>query len=193
MDNFLWITIGLKMISKFLKIRQEPWVSLQTKKWLESYLNPEMTVFEFGSGGSTIFIGRKVKKVISVEYQRLWFVKVLINLLYYKIFNFKLHLVTPEVKSSNNKYYVSSDPIFKKLNFKNFALAIDEYPDKYFDLVFVDGRARNGCIKHAIRKIKKNGYLLLDDSHRELYNLGKELLKRYKSKKLGDASAWLIK
>jgi hypothetical protein len=53
----------------------------------------------------------------------------------------------------------------------SYAAFIDRFPDHSFDLVIIDGRARAACIQHAIPKVKKGGYLLVDDSER--YDLSK--------------------
>jgi hypothetical protein len=42
---------------------------------------------------------------------------------------------------------------------------IECHPDGHFDLVVVDGQARKACIAHAIKKIRRGGYLLLDNSN----------------------------
>ena len=37
------------------KIKPIPWVTHGAKKWLDSYLKKDMKVFEWGSGGSTLY------------------------------------------------------------------------------------------------------------------------------------------
>ena len=56
---------------------------------------------------------------------------------------------------------------------------IDRYDDNVFDLVMVDGRARNSCIWHARRKVKPGGYLVLDNAEREKYLSGIKLMERW--------------
>jgi hypothetical protein len=190
-DNYLSTIIG-SMINKILQIKDEPWVSEKAKNWLNLFLKPNMTVFEYGSGGSTLFLARRVKKVISVEYQLLWFLGVLFALLRRGIINFKLHLSKSEKGKNLKKKYMSSDKNIKTLSFKKFVTTIHQYPNHYFDLVFIDGRARNQCIDHAIPKIKKGGYILLDDSNRDSYQTGRNYLKKYKEINLDTATAWKI-
>jgi len=62
------------------------------------------------------------------------------------------------------------------MNFKNYVHSIDMYPDEMFDLVIIDGRARCGCIRSSMNKVKRGGYILLDNSHRTWYDNGKRLL-----------------
>jgi hypothetical protein len=49
-----------------------PWISLKAIRFLERFLTPEMTVLEYGSGGSTIFFARRCKHVISIEDDPVW-------------------------------------------------------------------------------------------------------------------------
>lgn len=191
MVNYL-LSISGEMINKILNIKEEPWISDKAKKWLVSFLKPNMVVFEYGSGGSTIFFARRVRKIISVEYQLSWFFGVWIALWGRGIFNFRLHLARPERGAKIKRDYMSSDPNINSFSFKKFVTTIDQYSDHYFDLVFVDGRARNQCVKHAIPKVKKGGYLMLDDSDREIYQVGKNYLLKYKQTKLDGATIWKI-
>lgn len=40
---------------------------------------------------------------------------------------------------------------------------------QYFDLVLIDGEARNSCIKNVLQKLKYRGYLIVDNFHRQSY------------------------
>jgi hypothetical protein len=44
-----------------------PWFSWAAIDFLKTYLQPNMTVFEYGSGGSTLFFSDRVEAVTSVE------------------------------------------------------------------------------------------------------------------------------
>src|SRR3954447_6175598 len=50
-----------------------PWFSYAAIDFLENFLQPHMTVCEYGSGGSTLFFSRRVKSVVSIEDNRTWF------------------------------------------------------------------------------------------------------------------------
>jgi len=136
---------------KMKKIYPFPWICPEAIKWLKSNLTPDMKVFEFGSGGSTLFFAKRVKELISIEHDPVYFIRI-------------------------RKF-------FSKLNFipelKEYSESISKYPDKYFDLVFVDGMVRNDCIKNAIPKVK--GYLILDNSEIEAWQEGVGMLKEYES------------
>jgi hypothetical protein len=73
----------------------------------------------------------------------------------------------PAVGLSNHKPedYLSDEG----QTYKKYATVIDQFPDEYFDVVLVDGRARPSCMFHSLRKVKKNGLLILDNADRPYY------------------------
>lgn len=152
-----------------------PWVTFEAREWLESFLTKDMKVFEWGSGGSTLFIAKRVKTLISIEDNPEWYKKIG-RLIKEKELNCQYILKEPR---PGNDYF-SSSPEYKGLSFKRYCQAINSYPDDFFDLVLVDGRARNFCVSHAIKKIRPEGFLFLDDSQRPRYAREIELLKDWK-------------
>jgi predicted O-methyltransferase YrrM len=55
------------------------------------------------------------------------------------------------------------------MDFALYVKQIDEFPDEYFDIILIDGRARPSCIKRSVSKVKPGGLLILDNSEREYY------------------------
>lgn len=160
---------------------KNPWITFEAKEWLESFLNHNMTVFEWGSGGSTIFIAKRVKKLISVEHYRDYYQLVAQSLKKNNISNCEYLLKEPEptARQSNfmdSKGYASGLPEYKNMSFENYVKSIESFPDENFDLVFIDGRARPSCIFHALSKVHPGGFLMLDNSEREEYQMAKDLL-----------------
>ena len=157
-------------------INKIPWLTFSSIAIIKKIITPDMTVFEYGSGGSTLFWSSHVKKVISVEHNKEWHFKIKEELLKEKIDNVEYFILEAEVdinysqKSSDNPGdYISNDKSFTGKNFETYVKKIDECPDNYFDIVLVDGRARPSCILHSLKKIKVNGYLILDNSERSYY------------------------
>jgi len=152
-----------------------PWITFGAKKYLDTLINIDTMVCEFGSGGSTLYLAKKVKKIISIEHDKAWADKIQQKLIRQQLKNCDLYTIE-----------VNKNQLLKNIdngdNYKEYVAKIDSFPDHYFDLVFIDGRARNECIKHALPKVKNNGYILLDNSERDEYNQGKELLKKYQVK-----------
>ena len=143
-----------------------PYMQTPIIQWLESYLTKDMRVFEWGAGGSTLFISKRVKSLVSIEYGKRWYVKILWHVIKNGLFNCRLKLVLPDTVPDEN---YRSQGKYGHLTFKNFASAIDNYPDDSFDLIVVDGRARAQCLQHAKNKVKRGGYILLDDADRAEY------------------------
>jgi hypothetical protein len=153
-----------------------PWLSFGAIEYLKKIIEPDMQVFEYGSGGSTLFWASRVKQVVSIEHDKAWFDKLQDYFIRNKIKNVKYELVAPEVDHrnvpahfNNPNDYVSADENFAGKSFELYAKKIDEYPDEYFDIIIVDGRARPSCILHAIKKVKQGGHLIVDNSERNYY------------------------
>ena len=65
--------------------------------------------------------------------------------------------------------YATQANEYLRCTFRNYVWQIDPFPDNYFDVVLIDGRARSSCIAHSSRKVKTNGILILDDAERRWY------------------------
>ncbi|HEY83015.1 MAG TPA: class I SAM-dependent methyltransferase [Dehalococcoidia bacterium] len=185
---------------------EAPWIPFKARKWLESYLKPDMTVFEYGSGGSTIFLAQRAKELISIEHDKEWYNLVSSALRKKGISNCKYFLHEPEkifgeTPSYGCQSYTSTR--MKGFSLMNYVKSIERYQDGSFDLVIVDGRARASCVFHALNKIRDGGYLMLDNSARQEYDEAKSLLADYKrtdfsgltpySTSLSQTSVWEIK
>jgi hypothetical protein len=142
-----------------------------------------MVVFEYGSGGSTLFFSGKAGKLISTEHDESWY-----NVVSKRIpSTAHIELVTPEPNPGARSYTTTSNssmnPAYAGQDFSNYVRTIDKYADGTFDLVLVDGRARASCIAHAIPKVRKGGYIMLDNSYRPEYaDVMNGLLSRYPRK-----------
>lgn len=155
---------------------EQPWVTYDVIGFLTSKLNNKSVVFEYGGGGSTLFFVKRVQEVVTVEHDKSWF-EILSQIIKDKNYSnwkgsFKLPQMGDLVDSpsiSKPEHYSSDDDLSIGYNFKDYASFIDSYPDNYFDIVLVDGRARPSCLKHSIDKIKKGGLLILDNSNRKYY------------------------
>jgi hypothetical protein len=126
-----------------------PWLNFSVISFLEKRLSKELTLFEFGSGYSTLFYARAVNKVTSIEYDENW----------YEIIRKKL---PDNAKLIRRKKDIDGD----------YCRSICDQSDELYDVVVVDGRDRVNCIKQSITKLSDRGVILLDDSQREKYSDG---------------------
>ncbi len=153
-----------------------PWITFSAIQMLDNFLDGDMRVYEYGSGGSTLYFAQRVKEVISVEHDRPWFEKVLKAVDCHGYKNCHVQLIEPTAindslfrDASDPNTYVSSSSNFTGKIFRDYASNIDQFPDVFFDLILIDGRARPSCFKHAIPKVKLNGYIVWDNTDREHY------------------------
>ncbi len=165
-----------------------PWVTFEAIRFMEKHLHRTMKVFEYGSGGSTLFLCKRVEEVISVEHDKRWFDTLREKIKTENIKKWKGFLIEPKfvgetgTSNADAMQYRSSAQEFLKYDFKTYCSYVDNYPYESFDWILVDGRARPSCLKHAIPKLKQGGYLLLDNSNREYYleNLPIDFDQRFK-------------
>jgi predicted O-methyltransferase YrrM len=152
-----------------------PWIAPAAVLALDRLITREFSIFEFGSGSSTLWFSKRAGKVISVENNPEWFRSVQAALSAAGVSNCELKLV----------------PI------DDFLVEMDRQPEGSLDLVVVDNEqnehvTRNDCVAASIPKVKPGGYLLLDDSDREqflsledlLSGWGREIYSGFKARPL---------
>lgn len=159
-----------------------PWITVVATNYLKKYFmknDPKkLKVFEYGSGGSSLFFIKRAMEVVSVEHNKKWFEILESTDINKSVNNWKNYLVLPELKdpewcqnkkADNSQDYYTAAEDYLQYSFKNYASFIDKYPNEYFDVVLIDGRSRPSCIYHSIKKVKKGGLLVLDNAERERY------------------------
>lgn len=154
----------------FSELKPMPWMNYKAIIFLENNVKPGSVVFEYGSGSSTRYWISKGCKVISVEHDKKFFRQMqgaLAGKCDYSLVEPELDPLISKKSHELPDSFKSSD--FDGHNFENYVKSIDIYPDNYFDLVVVDGRARPACIKNSISKIRRGGFLVLDNSDRDYY------------------------
>jgi predicted O-methyltransferase YrrM len=113
--------------------------------FLERRLNKTLSVFEYGSGYSTLFFARHARDVVSVEYDEAWYSSI-----------------GPRLPSNASLLFVPNDVD------GDYCRAIARSGDR-FDVVVVDGRDRVNCVKQSMQALSSRGVIVLDDSQREKY------------------------
>ena len=163
-----------------------PWMNFRAIRWLDSYLRSDMDTFEFGAGGSTLFVARRVRRMTSIEHDRHWHGLVADALNAERVTNCDLRLVEaePDPSAAEVPYgpasFSSLTPGARGLRFERYARAIDGQPDRSLDLVLVDGYARFSCVARAIPKVRPGGYLMFDDTDLKKYREAVTYLDRFR-------------
>jgi predicted O-methyltransferase YrrM len=155
---------------------QIPWVNYTAIDMLRRILRPDMRVFEYGTGGSTLFFARRTAVLVSVEHDSGWTSAVREAMKGNTHCAWEMLDIQPTtlpqsapVEPADPATYTSALDAAAGLSFRDYASAIDRFEDGSFDLVLVDGRARPSCAMHAIPKVAAGGFLLVDDVEREHY------------------------
>lgn len=123
-----------------------PWMTYSFIGFINDRLSPNLTLFEFGSGESTIYWAKRLKKVTSVEHDIIWYQKMKMGL-------------------PSNVFYHYADLQGEYVN------KISSIGEKY-DIIVIDGRKRVECAKIAPLFLKPSGIIIWDNSLREQYKEG---------------------
>ncbi len=137
-----------------------PWWAYSVTDFLKAKLRKNWTVFEWGSGNSTLFLSQHVKRVVSLEHNKEWYEK--------------MNCCLPE----------NVDLKYCPLDYDgDYCRAILEEKDK-FDLIVIDGRDRVHCAENAAKKLNNNGVIIWDDTDVSYYRQGIDYLKKEGFKQL---------
>ena len=158
-----------------------PYIVHSAKEYLDTIVKPTDVVFEYGSGGSTLYFTKKGCLLTSTEHIRSWAKKI--EYITRDFGNNKVVCCEPTAVASS---YVSNLNEYKNKYFDEYVKVIDGFEDNTIDIVFIDGRCRNKCIYHAISKVKSGGYILLDNTEHKFYEPGIDLLSSWDKKTFYD-------
>jgi len=144
-----------------------PRLNKDTIDYLKKFLNENKKVLEVGSGSSTIWLAKRVKKIVSLEDKRTWYEAVNEKLVKEGLSNVRVIL--------HSDYY--KDKIFSEI-----------IQNEEFDVVLLDGAdyrgARLNCMNQAISFVKPGGIIIVDDSERIDYDEGLSYFDSYDWKRI---------
>jgi hypothetical protein len=129
-----------------------PWITYACLRFLESRLLPEMSVFEFGSGSSTLWWAKRARRVVSCEHDLEWYERTRVG----APSNVKLIHASREHQQYSREI----------LRFNN-----------EFDVVVIDGRDRVQCARNCVPALTAGGVILWDNTDREYYRPGFNYLR----------------
>ncbi|WP_294391691.1 class I SAM-dependent methyltransferase [uncultured Sphingomonas sp.] len=145
-----------------------PWWTFEAIDRVEAFLGsrPGARVFEYGSGASTIWLGRRAGSVTSVEHDADWYPVVAARAAAHP--NIDLRLVPPDGEPHGDPAYASTKPNWRGRTFHDYVHAIDGVAGT-FDVIVIDGRARTACLAHARGRLAPDGLIVFDNTHRPAY------------------------
>ena len=145
-----------------------PWLPYLVTDYIKQlHLN---RVFEWGSGGSTIFFSKRVPFFVSIEHDIEWYNKTKPFLKpedKYNLIPYESGSIGPD--KANPAHYKSGSTNLGDVNFKRYCSAIDDYGK--FDLILIDGMARASCLAHAYSHVADGGCIVLDNTGDRPYYL----------------------
>lgn len=141
-----------------------PWWTFDSADRVAAWLrdHPGARVFEWGSGASTLWLAARAGSVHSVEHHAGW-AEVLTPRLPR---NVELRVV--EAVASASPVVGSAKPGHAGLDFAAYVAAIDDVPGD-FDVVVIDGRAREACLARAVERLAPGGVIVFDNVDRQRY------------------------
>jgi len=142
--------------------------------YIESYLSKDKTLFEWGSGGSTIHFSKFVKSHHTVEHDDRWADRVAQMIEKKEIKNVKLYYAPAD--TAWNVWKTGHSVLLDNRNeeFKSYIKAINHFGKKVYDFFIIDGRARVQCCEMATRYAHKDTIVFLCEYFRPRYKAALE-------------------
>ena len=114
-----------------------PWYTYPAIEYLKEIDFSDSVIFEFGTGNSTFWWEKEAKKVEAVEHDKEWYNKF------------------------NGKWSEST-----VVHFREGSQAYSSSLNGLYDVIIIDGQWRDLCAEEAVKHIKDDGMIILDDSQR---------------------------
>jgi hypothetical protein len=135
-----------------------PWYTYAGIHFIDARISSGMSVFEYGSGASTLWWAARVGAVVSCEYDSTWYKRM------------------SGIIPGNVKLIHAPDR-------GNYAQQILSCNDR-FDVVAIDGECRIECARCCVEALKQHGIIVWDNSDRAEYQDGFDFLARLKFRRL---------
>ena len=164
-----------------------PWITYPALMMLRQVVARHHKVFEYGCGNSSLWWAKHVFSVVSVEHDPAWAERISLrappNL---KVITRKRGEEDPGEDRLVPEFFArfqdaagaanDQDPALDPAQFRSYAGEIAKHGKDHFDIVVVDGVARNLAAWMALHFVKADGIIIFDNSERSQYNPGFELL-----------------
>lgn len=146
-----------------------PWFAYSVIQFLDETVRSKMLVYEYGSGGSTLYFARRCARVVSIEDDLDWHDRVSRIIHDRRIANVDLRFCATDLTS------------VEAFRASSYA---DCLPEEPADIIVVDGseltvQVRPLCFEIAETRVKSGGMIIVDDSWRYT-----DLRRRNRAKKV---------
>ena len=134
-------------------------VQYPSNNFLLPRLRPDLKIFEFGGGASTLYLIKNCASVTTVEHD------------------------TDRFGQLQQKVNGNVTLLQRSLDDESYVTALSEEERRY-DIIAVDGRRRAECAMNAVECLTDHGVIIRDDSEREEYQPGIAVLTEKGFKRL---------
>jgi hypothetical protein len=131
---------------------------------IEKYLTPRTVMLEWGSGGSTFHYGKQVGKLYSIEHDPKWGKAVRHWLGWHegwaKLFRRKGPHIEHFIVEPNTGCPQRPS---QSLDYRDYIDQVDRLGIECFDVVLIDGRARDHCAEKVLKYLGANSVVFIHD------------------------------
>ena len=127
--------------------KPQPWLTYPSLEFLSARISPGMSVFEYGTGSSTLWWGKRVARLVSCEHDKEWYAAL-----------------KDRITAANTTYLLRR----YKGGSTEYASEILKYRAE-FDILVIDGRDRVNCARNSLGALRSGGVIIWDNSDRERY------------------------
>jgi len=141
-----------------------PWWTFDAVREVEDFLRirRDARVFEWGAGASTLWLSKRAGDVVSITHEGTAYDKIMDRLDTYAPVTLR-HVPAQDAGRVGSKRRG-----FARQRFDRYVRAIHDVEGE-FDLIIIDGRAREACLAEAKARLAPGGLILFDDFKRRRY------------------------
>ncbi|HXF38647.1 MAG TPA: class I SAM-dependent methyltransferase [Blastocatellia bacterium] len=136
----------------------EPFLAPAAIRFLDSALPRNGIGLEWGSGRSTQWFAPRLRTLVAVEHDANWYEQVRRQL-----GESLLPKVDYRLIPLDHPPHEPTRPVYHPV--PHYVAFVEEFPDEHFDFIEIDGHYRQACVIPALRKLRRGGLLLVDDTN----------------------------